>query len=135
MAGIQTVDVTTGESGGMSKPGDGTFSYGPSKAACIHLTKLQASKMMSDHITVNVICPGVFPSRMTNFGLGNYGNLLAKGQPSGRVGVPADFAGTVLYLSSIASAHATGNVIELDGGSSRSGMRGKALASASSAKL
>lgn len=26
MAGVQTMDVTTGDSGGLSKPGDGTFS-------------------------------------------------------------------------------------------------------------
>ena len=105
---------------------------GPSKAACIHLTKIQASKMMSDHITVNVISPGVFPSRMTNFGMGNYGTMLAKGQPSGRVGVPSDFAGTVLFLSSAGAAHMTGNVLELDGGATRSGTRGRAVAEASS---
>ena len=126
MAGVQTMDVTTGESGGLSKPGDGTFSYGPSKAACIHLTRLQASKMMPDHITVNVICPGVFPSRMTNFGLNSFSDVFAAGQPSGRIGVPSDFAGTVLFLSSIASAHMTGNVLELDGGSTRSGLKGRA---------
>jgi len=125
MAGIQTIDVTTGEGGGLSEPGHGTFSYGPSKAACIHLTRLQASKLMPEHITVNVICPGVFPSRMTNFGLGKFGDALANGQPSGRVGVPSDFAGTVLFLSSAGSAHMTGNVLELDGGSTRSGLRGK----------
>jgi NAD(P)-dependent dehydrogenase (short-subunit alcohol dehydrogenase family) len=69
MAGIQTTDVTTGEDGGLAAPGSGTFSYGPSKAACIHLSKLQASKLMPLHITVNCVCPGVFPSRMTQFGL------------------------------------------------------------------
>ena len=65
VAGLQTTDVTTGSEGGLSAPGHGTFSYGPSKAACIHLTKMQASKLMTDHVTVNVICPGAFPSRMT----------------------------------------------------------------------
>lgn len=81
--------------------------------------------MMPDHITVNVICPGVFPSRMTNFGLNQFESVFAAGQPSGRIGAPSDFAGTVLYLSSIASAHMTGNVLELDGGSTRSGLKGK----------
>lgn len=61
MAGIQTTDVTTGEDGGLAAPGLGTFSYGPSKAACIHLSKLQASKLMPLHITVNCICPGCVP--------------------------------------------------------------------------
>jgi len=63
MAGIMTTDVTTGDEGGLSAPGSGTFSYGPSKAACIHLSKMQASKLMSHHVTVNCICPGVFPSK------------------------------------------------------------------------
>lgn len=129
---------------------------GPSKAACIHLTRLQASKLMPEHITVNVICPGVFPSRMTNFGkdplptthlpnlsnhkatiagLDKFSDTLSAGQPSGRIGVPADFAGTVLFLSSGGAAHMTGNVLELDGGSTRSGARGKAAARKAAGKL
>ncbi|KAF2751259.1 3-oxoacyl-reductase [Sporormia fimetaria CBS 119925] len=125
MAGIQTRDVTTGEGGGLSKPGQGTFSYGPSKAACIHLTKMQASKLAPKNIMVNVICPGVFPSRMTNFGLEKYMDTLVSGQPTGRIGKPSDFGGLVLFLSSLGSAHMTGNVLEIDGGSTLSGWRGK----------
>jgi NAD(P)-dependent dehydrogenase (short-subunit alcohol dehydrogenase family) len=44
-------------------------------------------------------------------------------------GKPSDFGGMVLFLSSKASAHMTGNVIELDGGSNLSGWRGKAAES------
>ncbi|KAJ4369472.1 hypothetical protein N0V86_009307 [Didymella sp. IMI 355093] len=124
MAGIQTLDVTTGEAGGLSKPGHGTFSYGPAKAAAIHLTKMTASKLAPKNIMVNVICPGVFPSRMTNFGLEKYGKALAAGQPTGRIGKPSDFGGLVLFLSSKASAHMTGNAIEIDGGATLSGWRG-----------
>ena len=125
MAGVQTTDVTTGSEGGLSAPGHGTFSYGPSKAACIHMTKMQASKLMPDNITVNVICPGAFPSRMTAFGFQEAMQTLLAGQPSGRVGKPEDFAGTVLFLCSKGAAHMTGNVIELDGGSTQSGFRSK----------
>ncbi|KAF1961629.1 3-oxoacyl-reductase [Byssothecium circinans] len=125
MAGIRTGDVTTGEEGGLGRPGTGTFSYGPSKAACIHLTKIQASKLAPKNILVNVICPGVFPSRMTHFGLDKYMDTIVAGQPTGRIGKPSDFGGVVLFLSSAASAHMTGNVIELDGGATLSGWRGK----------
>jgi len=125
MAGIMTADVTAGDEGGLSSPGHGTFSYGPSKAACIHLTKMQASKLMPLNITANVVCPGVFPSRMTNFGMEKFMDTLVSGQPSGRVGQPSDFAGVILFLSSAGSAHMTGNVIELDGGSTLSGWRSK----------
>jgi NAD(P)-dependent dehydrogenase (short-subunit alcohol dehydrogenase family) len=56
MAGIATVDVTSAE-GGIAAPGNGNYSYGPSKAACIHLSKITASKLMPQHITVNCVCP------------------------------------------------------------------------------
>lgn len=125
MAGIQTTDVTTGSDGGLSAPGSGTFSYGPSKAACIHLTKLQASKLMPQHVTVNAICPGVFPSRMTQFGIREALPMLLERQPSGRIGKPEDFAGLVLFLSSAGAAHMTGGVFEIDGGSTQSGFRSK----------
>jgi NAD(P)-dependent dehydrogenase (short-subunit alcohol dehydrogenase family) len=125
MAGIQTTDVTVGSEGGLSAPGHGTFSYGPSKAACIHLTKMQASKLMPDHVTVNCICPGAFPSRMTQFGFREAMGTLLAGQPSGRVGKPEDFAGLVLFLCSLGAGHMTGNIIELDGGSTQSGFRSK----------
>ncbi|EXJ61891.1 hypothetical protein A1O7_02322 [Cladophialophora yegresii CBS 114405] len=125
MAGIQTTDVTASGDGGLSAPGHGTYSYGPSKAACIHLTKIQASKLAPVNIMVNCICPGVFPSRMTNFGIQKYMDTLLERQPTGRVGKPSDFAGLVLFLSSAASAHMTGNVIEIDGGSNLTGWRAK----------
>lgn len=50
-------------------------------------------------------------------------DTLLEHQPTGRVGKPSDFAGLILFLSSVASAHMTGNVIEIDGGSTRSGWR------------
>ncbi|XP_014557820.1 hypothetical protein COCVIDRAFT_25632 [Bipolaris victoriae FI3] len=129
MAGIGTMDVTTGETGGLSKPGTGTFSYGPAKAACIHLTKMQASKLAPKNIMCNAICPGVFPSRMTSFGLEKYADSLTATQPTGRVGKPSDFAGLVLFLSSAGSAHMTGNAIEIDGGAVLTGFKGKVASS------
>ncbi|ETN46376.1 uncharacterized protein HMPREF1541_00560 [Cyphellophora europaea CBS 101466] len=123
MAGITTVDVTAGDDGGLSAPGHGTFSYGPSKAACIHLSRIQASKLAPKNINVNCICPGVFPSRMTNYGMEQFTDTLLERQPTGRVGKPEDLAGLVIYLSTLAGAHSVGNVIELDGGSTRSGWR------------
>jgi len=123
IAGLSTRDPTSGDAGGLAAPGTGTYSYGPSKAACIHLSRQQASKLAPDNVMVNCICPGVFPSRMTSFGVDKYMETLLMGQPTGRIGQASDFAGLVLFLSSRASAHLTGNVIEIDGGSHVSGWR------------
>ncbi|KAL4894878.1 short chain dehydrogenase/reductase family [Aspergillus ambiguus] len=125
-AGVATGDVTSGEDGGLSPPGHGPFSYGPSKAACIHLSKTLASKLAPLNIMVNCICPGLFPSRMSNFGIEKFGDALLQRQPTGRIGRPSDFAGLVLFLSSLGSAHMTGNVLVIDGGSTVSGWRGRA---------
>jgi len=135
VAGISTVDVTTTASGGLSAPGSGVYSYGPSKAACIHLSKIQASKLMSDHITVNCVCPGVFPSKMTAYGLKTAADTLVSGQPSGRIGKAEDFAGLILFISSRGAAHITGNVFEIDGGSTISGMRSKKREEESKSKI
>ena len=50
-------------------------------------------------------------------------DTLTERQPTGRVGKPSDLAGLILFLSSYAGAHLTGNVIEIDGGSTRSGWK------------
>ena len=63
VGGLSTSDVTSGDDGGLSEPGNGTFSYGPSKAAVIHLSKMQASKLAPLNIMVNCICPWVPTSR------------------------------------------------------------------------
>ncbi|EEH34944.2 hypothetical protein PAAG_05991 [Paracoccidioides lutzii Pb01] len=123
MAGISTLDPTATGDGGLSAPGTGPFSYGPSKAACIHLSRQQSSKFAPMNIMVNCVCPGVFPSRMSNFGIEKYLGTLLQAQPTGRVGKPEDFAGLILFLCSYGASHLTGNVIELDGGSSRSGWK------------
>lgn len=125
MAGVQTFDVTTGEAGGLSAPGSGTWSYGASKAACIHLSRLQASKLAPKHINVNVVCPGAFPSRMTAYGLKHAMSTLNENQPSGRIGKASDFAGLILFLSGFGGAHMVGGVFEIDGGSTRSGYRAR----------
>ncbi|NPU90504.1 MAG: SDR family oxidoreductase [Gammaproteobacteria bacterium] len=80
------------------------YAYGPSKAA--------------QHITVNAIAPGVFPSKMTSFIMKN--EAVAKQQaaqvPLKRLGEPEDMEGLAVFLTSRAGAYITGNVIALDGG-------------------
>ncbi|KAF8352188.1 rhamnolipids biosynthesis 3-oxoacyl-reductase [Amanita rubescens] len=103
--------------GALSREGNGTWSYEPSKAAANHLTSALAVKLSRAQITVNAICPGLFPSKMTAFGLHNAGeDAFTSAQPTGRFGQSSDVAGLALFLASPASAHVTGCHIPLDGG-------------------
>jgi NAD(P)-dependent dehydrogenase (short-subunit alcohol dehydrogenase family) len=62
---------------------------------------------------------------MSNYGIQKSLDLFLSTQPTGKIGTPEDFGGLVLYLCSKGANHVTGNVIEIDGGSMRSGWRGK----------
>ncbi|KAJ7500366.1 rhamnolipids biosynthesis 3-oxoacyl-reductase [Mycena galericulata] len=111
-----TASVSPHSEGALSDPGNGTWSYQPSKAAVNHLTSQLAVKLAPSFVTVNAILPGVFPSKMTAYGLKISGDSLVSGQPMGRVGSPSDMAGLALFLASPASAHITGQHIITDGG-------------------
>ncbi|KAF9528245.1 hypothetical protein CPB83DRAFT_894510 [Crepidotus variabilis] len=112
-----TASVDPASEGPLSADGSGTWSYQPSKAAVNHLTSSLAMKLGPSHITVNAIMPGLFPSKMTAYGIKSAGeDAFNSGQPTGRFGHPSDAAGLALFLSSPASAHITGTHILLDGG-------------------
>jgi len=93
-----------------------TFSYGPSKAAVHHLTRVLASHLADRKITVNAIAPGPFPSKMMAHTLDTVGEQIRQGVPLERIGEPADMAGAAIYLASKASNYVTGVVIPVDGG-------------------
>lgn len=93
-----------------------TFSYSASKAAVIQLTQQLAAELIKDHINVNAIAPGLFPSNMTAYLMEDEEALL-KSIPMNRVGNTEDAAGTVIYLCSRASSYMTGGLLVIDGGS------------------
>jgi len=108
----------------LSGPGSGTWSYATSKAAVNHLTSTLAVTLGPKHITVNAILPGLYPSKMTAFGMSNgNGDKMALRQPTGRYGQPSDMAGLALFLVSPASAHITGSLIMTDGGATLAGSK------------
>ncbi|KAJ3567871.1 hypothetical protein NP233_g6077 [Leucocoprinus birnbaumii] len=112
-----TASVDPKSEGSLSDVGNGTWSYQPSKAAVNHLTSALALKLGPHHITVNAILPGLFPSKMTAFGIRKTGEeAFNASQPTGRFGRPEDIAGLALFLASPASAHITGTHTLLDGG-------------------
>lgn len=113
-----TASVEPASEGSLSGQGNGTWSYQASKAAVNHLTSQLALKLGPSHVTVNAICPGLFPSKMTAYGIRQVGEEAFNAeQPTGRFGMSSDIAGLALFLSSPASAHITGTHTLLDGGS------------------
>jgi NAD(P)-dependent dehydrogenase (short-subunit alcohol dehydrogenase family) len=99
------------------------YAYSSSKAAVHMLSRHLAHRLAREHITVNVIAPGPFESKMMAFALGSEEGqrAVAAGVPLQRVGRPDDVAGTVLFLSSRAGSYLTGAVIPVDGGISTHG--------------
>jgi NAD(P)-dependent dehydrogenase (short-subunit alcohol dehydrogenase family) len=90
----------------------------------VHMvTRQLAHRLASDHVTVNAIAPGPFPSKMMAFVLDADGGeeMVAAGVPLGRIGRPEDVAGAVLFLSSRAGSYLTGAIIPVDGGISTHG--------------
>ncbi len=102
---------------GIAPPTLETYAYSTSKAGCIMLTRHLAKRLAPEHILVNAIAPGPFPSKMMAATLAQAGDAIAKNNPRGRIGQPEDIAGVAIFLSSRASAYTTGAVVPCDGGS------------------
>ena len=102
---------------GIEPPALETYAYSTSKAGCIMLTRHLAKRLAPEHILVNAIAPGPFPSKMMAATLAQAGDAIAKSNPRGRIGQPEDIAGVAIFLSSRASAYTTGAVVPCDGGS------------------
>jgi NAD(P)-dependent dehydrogenase (short-subunit alcohol dehydrogenase family) len=114
---------------------NGTYGYSASKAAVIHLGRNLAVELGPRHIAVNSICPGFFPSKMSNGLLEIAGGKesIAQGTPLKKLGRPEDIAGVVVYLCSRAGGHVNGAALEIDGGAMW--VRGELMAPGKESKL
>ena len=91
--------------------------YAASKAGLVHMTRALALELARYKIRVNAICPGYFPSQMTEgFLSGPIGEGLIARIPQRRLGAYADLDGPLLLLASDAGAYMTGSVLVVDGG-------------------
>lgn len=108
--------INIGSVDGMHVPMWESYAYSASKAGIHQLTRHVARRLASEHITVNAIAPGIFPSRMTRFAFEEDPDQLAASSPLGRVGRPDDAAGAAIFLASRASSWVTGAVLPVDGG-------------------
>jgi NAD(P)-dependent dehydrogenase (short-subunit alcohol dehydrogenase family) len=93
-------------------------SYTAAKSGVMGLTRVLANDWAKHDVTVNAIAPGYITTN---------GNAALRADPvrsaeifgripAGRWGVPADLAGSVVFLASPASAYVTGHTLVVDGG-------------------
>jgi 3-oxoacyl-[acyl-carrier protein] reductase len=103
---------------------DTAGSYGPIKAALIHMAKGLARQYASKKIRVNVVSPG------TVYFKGGIWNMVENGNPeffkqavarnpTGRCATPQEIANAAVFLASPASSYTTGSNLLVDGAISR----------------
>jgi NAD(P)-dependent dehydrogenase (short-subunit alcohol dehydrogenase family) len=117
--------ITTSSIGGFSRKSIGSWSYGPSKAAVTHLTKMLATALVPYDIRCNTIAPGLYLTEMTG---GMYdrqektkthnveGTFPKDVVPATRTGDEKDLAGVILWLCGRSGAYLNGTVVVTDGG-------------------
>ena len=108
--------INIGSIDGLNVPSMETYSYGASKAAVHHLTRVLAAKLVKENILVNAIAPGPYPSAMLGAAVNHDYSEIAKRNPRKRVGTPEDMAGLAIFLCSRAGAYTVGETITSDGG-------------------
>ncbi|WP_370934778.1 SDR family oxidoreductase [Amycolatopsis sp. cg13] len=92
------------------------YSYASSKAALHQLTRVLARELGPQHVTVNAVAPGVFPSQMMAATIDAIGDTIAAKTPLRRLGRDDDMAGVAVFLASRAGSYLTGAVVPVDGG-------------------
>jgi NAD(P)-dependent dehydrogenase (short-subunit alcohol dehydrogenase family) len=94
-----------------------TIAYNTSKGAVVNFTRALAGEWGEHGITVNTICPGFFPSKMTYGLLEKLGSdKMAAGAPLRRLGDDEDLKGLAVLWASDAGKHITGQWMAVDGG-------------------
>ena len=99
---------------------DSASSYGPIKAALVHMAKGLARQYASKKIRVNVVSPGTvyFKGGVWNMIEQNmpkrYQDALAR-NPTGRMATPQEIANAAVFLASPASSFTTGSNLIVDG--------------------
>lgn len=99
--------------GGINVPG-----YAASKGAVASLVKALANEWASKGVNVNGIAPGYIATKNTDALRADEerSKSILDRIPAGRWGVPKDFIGPAIFLSSAASDYVHGEILTVDGG-------------------
>ncbi|TVQ31764.1 MAG: SDR family oxidoreductase [Geminicoccaceae bacterium] len=96
-----------------------TAAYASAKGGVVQLTRSFAVAWAADGIRANCILPGWIDTPLTQGArrdMPGLDTMVTARTPVGRWGVPADVAGTALFLASPAAAFVTGVALPVDGG-------------------
>jgi NAD(P)-dependent dehydrogenase (short-subunit alcohol dehydrogenase family) len=94
-----------------------TIAYNTSKGAVLNFTRALAAEWGKYNITVNAICPGFFPSKMSAGLIEAMGEeRMAAAAPLRRLGDDEDLKGLCVLYASDAGKHITGQWLAVDGG-------------------
>ncbi len=88
-------------------------SYHALKGGIIHMTRHLAVYWAKDGIRVNCLSPGPFPKAEVSRALVE---RLETKSPMGRMGLPGELKGALVFLASDASSYVTGQNLTVDGG-------------------
>jgi NAD(P)-dependent dehydrogenase (short-subunit alcohol dehydrogenase family) len=119
--------IITIASGAAQSGRRGAAHYCASKAGVVMFTKVLAMERAERQINVNTIAPGfvtVDPGQASSGSpgmssvSGEYAQTIIKNIPWGRAGTPEDIARAALFLASPLAEFVTGEVLQVDGGSS-----------------
>ena len=94
------------------------LAYHATKGGVVNFTRALAAEWGEYGITVNAICPGFFPSKMSKGVLDTASQYIIDHTPLRRLGNEEDLKGLAVLLASEASRHITGQAIAVDGGAS-----------------
>ena len=93
-----------------------TIAYNTSKGAVVNHTRALAAEWGRHNINVNALCPGFFPSKMSQGLLDAHSEKMLERIPLHRFGGEEDLKGATVLLASEAGRHITGQALAVDGG-------------------
>lgn len=99
-------------------PSVGAAAYGASKAAVVQLSRVLASELGPDGITVNAYAPGMIPTEMNTFSILDDKAASTKLDQLSvrRWGEPEDVAHLCVFLAGDQASYITGALIDVSGG-------------------